>query len=54
MKVQFIELLINNIQYLDNGNIKGIEKEKSIIENEIETLTQALEMYKNIKTESSN
>ena len=51
MNIQFSELLMKNMQYLDNGKIEGIEKEKSIIENEIETLTQALEMYKNIKTE---
>ena len=42
---------MKNMKYLNNGKIEGIEKEKSIIENEIETLTQALEMYKNIKTE---
>ena len=51
MNNQFSDLLIKNMICYDDGKIKQKENEKNQIENEIETLTQALEMYKNIKTE---
>ena len=51
MNNRFSDLLINNMICYYDGKIKQKENEKNQIENEIETLTQALEMYKNIKTE---
>ena len=51
MNNQFSDLLVKNMTCYDDGKIKQKENEKNEIENEIETLTQALEMYKNIKTE---
>ena len=51
MNNQFSDLLVKNMICYDDGKIKQKENEKNQIENEIETLTQALDMYKNIKTE---
>ena len=48
------EILIKNIVPIDDGKIEEKEDEKNKIRNEIETFNQALEMYKNIKSELQN
>ena len=48
------EILIKNIVPIDDGKIEEKEDEKNKIKNEIETFNQALEMYKNIKSELQN